>query len=172
MLTAWLAGVLPLIGCVAGTLFTQVSLGHVELAKYSGSGTGGSGADSQTIPQPAAPTALVSGHNVTVSWPTTTMSGGTPVPGYAVQRYTAAGVAGDHARGLHWHAHLDVVRRVGSTERTVALLSARNRQQLDGRRERPERDRHGWHADAGLHLTDHQFTSGRAHGHDLELRRR
>ena len=60
---------------------------------YSGSGLGGAGTDAQTVPQSGAPTALVTGHNVSVSWPATTMSGGTPAPGYVVQRYTSAGVA-------------------------------------------------------------------------------
>jgi hypothetical protein len=82
-----------LIGCVAATLFSQVSIGPVELAKYSGNGLGGSGSLAQTVPQPIAPTALVNSKKnvVTVSWSTTTLSGGTPVPGYIVSRYTAAG---------------------------------------------------------------------------------
>jgi hypothetical protein len=80
------------IAGVAGTLFTQVGLGRAALTTYSGSAGGAAGSSSQTVPQAAAPTALVSGSTVTVSWSTTTLSGGPPAPGYIVRRYTSVGV--------------------------------------------------------------------------------
>jgi hypothetical protein len=80
-----------LLAGLAGARPAHTALGPVELALYSAAGAGPSRASSQTVPQSAAPTALVNLSNVTVSWATTTLSGGTPAPGYVVRRYTAGG---------------------------------------------------------------------------------
>ncbi|MCA1844284.1 MAG: hypothetical protein LC792_14070, partial [Actinobacteria bacterium] len=59
----------------------------LELIRWTGGAAGGAKALAQSLPQPAAPTPVVNGPQVTVSWSATTMSGGSPVPGYVVRRY-------------------------------------------------------------------------------------
>jgi hypothetical protein len=44
------------------------------------------------VPQANTPLAVASGHNVTVSWNASQLSGGTPVAGYKVRRYANGGI--------------------------------------------------------------------------------
>ncbi|MFN8024607.1 MAG: hypothetical protein U0Q03_23970 [Acidimicrobiales bacterium] len=60
-------------------------------AGYGAPGAGSASADAQSIPVPAAPTAVVTGANVVVSWTAVTLSGGTPVSGYSLERLDATG---------------------------------------------------------------------------------
>jgi predicted alpha/beta-hydrolase family hydrolase len=62
-------------------------------ALYSSGGSGPSTTEAQSVPASAAPQAVVSLRDVTVTWQATTMSGGTPAAAYTVRRYNAGGVA-------------------------------------------------------------------------------
>jgi hypothetical protein len=66
---------------------------HQVLAAFSASGGGTGLTISASIPSSAAPTAVVVGRDVTVSWPTTTLSSGTPAAAYTVRRYDTSNVA-------------------------------------------------------------------------------
>ena len=57
------------------------------VAHASGAGT----VDADTLPEGDIPFALVSGRDVTVSWDQATLTSGTPVQGYRLQRYPATG---------------------------------------------------------------------------------
>ena len=65
---------------------------RTALAAFSAAGAGSGSSGAQSIPASAAPIATAVGRNVTVSWQTTTLSGGTAAPQYVVRRYDAAGV--------------------------------------------------------------------------------
>lgn len=60
-------------------------------AGYGAPGAGLGAADAQSIPSPEAPVAVATGPNVTVSWTSVTLSGGTPVTGYTLQRFDGTG---------------------------------------------------------------------------------
>ena len=60
---------------------------HRTFAVFSATGVGTGLTTSATIPPAASPTATVSGRDVTVSWPTTTLSSGMPAEAYTVRRY-------------------------------------------------------------------------------------
>ena len=62
-------------------------------AAFSSSGAGSARATLQSIPQAAAPVGVSSGHDVTLSWAATTLSGGTPATAYTVRRYNTSNVA-------------------------------------------------------------------------------
>jgi hypothetical protein len=62
-------------------------------ALYSSAGNGAGTTASQSIPASAAPQAVVSVRDITLTWQATTMSGGTAAAAYVVRRYTTAGVA-------------------------------------------------------------------------------
>lgn len=62
-------------------------------AAFSANGAGLGRATLQSIPQAAAPVAVASGREVTVSWAMTTLSGGTPAGAYTVRRYDTSNVA-------------------------------------------------------------------------------
>ena len=128
-IASWLVFGGAVIVC-AGSLFTQVAPGSVELVLYSGSGLGGAGTDAQTMPQSAAPSALVTGHNVTVSWPATTMSGGTPAPALCRAALHLGWGGRSDSRELQRNRDLDIVRRVDSARWAVALQRARGGRQL------------------------------------------
>ncbi len=66
---------------------------HPTFAAFSAAGTGTGLTTSASIPPSVAPTAVVSGRDVTVSWPTTTLSSGTPAEAYTVRRYDTSNAA-------------------------------------------------------------------------------
>jgi hypothetical protein len=94
-LRSGLAGALVASGLVAGGLLSspaqgtseRVPLAAPQLVRYSSAGSGTSRSGSQVVPAAAAPTPVANGRNVTISWPATTLSGGTPSNGYVVRRY-------------------------------------------------------------------------------------
>jgi hypothetical protein len=57
----------------------------------TGAGAGAGAGQAQTVNGGNAPTATPSGSSVTLTWPQTTLSGGTPVAGYIVKRFTTGG---------------------------------------------------------------------------------
>jgi hypothetical protein len=99
------AGALPLPTDQAGTTSATVVAEDSTSSSHNGAamgvrfhlaswtaGTSGSGRGlAQSLPDGAAPVALVSGRNVTVTWNQVQMSGGTPVSGYRVRRYQNGG---------------------------------------------------------------------------------
>ncbi len=62
-------------------------------AAFAAAGSGSGRAMTQSIPQPEAPVAVAVGREVTLSWPTTTLSGGTPAAAYTVRRFDTSNVA-------------------------------------------------------------------------------
>lgn len=60
-------------------------------AGYGALGAGSGQAVAQSLPVPAAPTAVAVGSAVTVTWTPVTLSGGTPATGYVVERLDTAG---------------------------------------------------------------------------------
>lgn len=85
MMTPFIA--VPLgIGCVASLISPQAAE-----ATFSAVASGSSSAGAQSIPVSAAPNAVAVGREVTVSWPATTLSGGTVAVGYTVRRYDTSG---------------------------------------------------------------------------------
>ncbi|HYN32506.1 MAG TPA: hypothetical protein VES40_07765 [Ilumatobacteraceae bacterium] len=66
---------------------------HQTLAAFSADGVGSGLTASASIPSSAAPSATVVGRDVTVSWPTTTLSSGVPAEGYTVRRYDTSNAA-------------------------------------------------------------------------------
>jgi len=62
-------------------------------AAWSAAATGPAAARAVTMPTGSAPAAFVSGTDVTVRWPAATMSDGTAVEGYRVERVDANGNA-------------------------------------------------------------------------------
>jgi hypothetical protein len=81
------------IGVVAVVVAALAPAAGAVHAVYSANATGPASSASQSVPASAAPTAVVAGVDVTVSWQATTMSGGTPVGSYTVRRYDTAGDA-------------------------------------------------------------------------------
>ena len=63
------------------------------LASWLALGVGSGGAQADSIPKPSAPSASVSGRNVTVTWTAVKFAKGTNVSGYTVARYGADGSA-------------------------------------------------------------------------------
>lgn len=68
---------------------TAVFAAGAALAAWSASGGGGADALAEVMPRGATPTASVSGSAVALSWPAVTMSDGSGVQGYIVNRYNA-----------------------------------------------------------------------------------
>lgn len=62
-------------------------------AAWTSPATGAGTASSTTVPAGPQPTVSVVGRNVTVTWPTTTLTSGDAVSGYRVRRYAASGQA-------------------------------------------------------------------------------
>jgi hypothetical protein len=59
-----------------------VAVPAMALAAWTASGTGTGAAGAVVMPAGGAPTAVASGRDVTVWWPTSTFPDGTPVAGY------------------------------------------------------------------------------------------
>lgn len=79
---------------VVGIVALGASLPHPATAAWTTGGGGASAVVAQSIPTAATPTAVVTGRNAAVSWAATTLTGGTPVDGYALTRVDAStGVA-------------------------------------------------------------------------------
>ena len=106
---------------------------HLHMASFTSGGSGSGTIGAQSIPQAEAPDAVVTGRNVTVSWSTTTMSGGTPAPGYVVRRYDIGGSQATILSNCSGTITGDLVRRVPCARRRVALHRAGGRGHLDRR---------------------------------------
>jgi hypothetical protein len=78
------------VGAAAGS--RAADLGPTELVKWSSASAGNARATAQTVPQAGTPTPVANARNVTVSWPATTLSGGTTSAGYIVRRYNTSNV--------------------------------------------------------------------------------
>jgi len=83
------AAVVTLLAAVA---FVALPIRFASAA-FSANGVGSGQASLQSIPQAAAPVGVSSGHDVTLSWAATTLSGGTPAAAYTVRRYDTSNVA-------------------------------------------------------------------------------
>ena len=73
---------------VAGVVAT---IAVVALAAWLATGAGNSHARAQIVTSGNAPTVGATGSAVTVSWSSSTLSGGGPVSGYVIRRYTTGG---------------------------------------------------------------------------------
>jgi hypothetical protein len=82
-LTPFLRGVV-----IAGLLAAG---SHAASAAWSATGTGPGDAASSTMPAGNPPTGLARAATVSLSWTAATLPDGTPVAGYTIQRYNAAG---------------------------------------------------------------------------------
>jgi hypothetical protein len=92
MMRRVLAGGVAVLAITAGiAALTPAPAFAVSYWRTTASGAGR--ALAQSIPGPAAPVAVVNGPQVTVTWSATTMSGGSPVPGYVVRRYNQSNVS-------------------------------------------------------------------------------
>lgn len=76
------------------TLVLAISqlVGARAYASYAASATVTVASSAQIVPRATAPLAAANGSTITVSWPATTLSGGTPAPQHTVRRYDTAGV--------------------------------------------------------------------------------
>ncbi|MEI8238659.1 MAG: hypothetical protein WCI22_04505, partial [Actinomycetota bacterium] len=83
---------MPVVIAVSFAAMTTVAPGMAS-ALFSTGGGGAALSAAQTVPVSATPTAVASARDVTVTWPATTLSGGTPATGYVVRRYNGIGVA-------------------------------------------------------------------------------
>lgn len=81
LLVAVVTSVLPLLGSAPAR------------ATWSSSGGGAAAGRAVTMPAGQAPTASVRGTDVVVRWPAATVTDGTPVAGYRVERYPDSGPA-------------------------------------------------------------------------------
>lgn len=61
------------------------------LASWTAAGSGSAAGMTDVMPAGASPTAGASGDVATVTWAAVTLAGGTPVAGYVIARYNAAG---------------------------------------------------------------------------------
>jgi hypothetical protein len=77
----------------AGAIAVGLTVAGVAVASWLSTGVGAGAGKAQTINGGNASAATPSGAAVVLTWPQTTLSGGTPVAGYAVKRYTTGGVA-------------------------------------------------------------------------------
>ncbi len=84
-------------------------------AAFLASGSGSALATSQSIPAPAPPVAVAGGREVTLSWPTTTLTGGTAVTSYTVRRYDTSNIAQTVLSGC------DVVTTTSCVENNVPI---------------------------------------------------
>ena len=94
-------------------------LGSSAAAAWNSPGTGNAYSRASSLPSGNAPTTSVSGRNVSVSW--TAPSGGAPVGGYAVSRYSAGGVSPDPQLRLQRNGRWPLLRRAGGAERHLDL---------------------------------------------------
>ena len=74
--------VLSATGCLSAVFSPSAAS-----AAYTAAGAGSASAAAQSIPRSAAPTGVAVGREVTVSWQSTSLSGGTPAGAYTVRRY-------------------------------------------------------------------------------------
>jgi hypothetical protein len=65
---------------------------RVASATFSAAAAGAGGSGAQSVPQSAAPVAVATSREVTVSWAATTLSGGTSATSYVVRRYDTSNV--------------------------------------------------------------------------------
>ena len=75
----------------AATVFWVASSAGAALAAWSATGTGAGRAAATGVPAGPTPAVSVTGRNVTVSWPATTLSTGDAVTGYSVRRVASNG---------------------------------------------------------------------------------
>jgi hypothetical protein len=76
---------------LVSALAAMLVLPSPMLIAFSAGGVVSGSLLAQSIPQAAAPTAVVSGRDATVTWPATSLSGGTAASGYIVRRYATNG---------------------------------------------------------------------------------
>ena len=77
---------------VLAACFSATAVAGKAAASFGVVAAGSVPSGAQSVPQPAAVLATAIGRDVAVSWPTTTLSGGTPATAYSVRRYDANGV--------------------------------------------------------------------------------
>ena len=92
VLTRPLMGRAAVATLLAAAAFVALPM-RVASAAFSANGAGSGRATLQSIPEAGSPVAVASGREVTVSWSTTTLSGGTPAGAYTVRRYDTSSVA-------------------------------------------------------------------------------
>lgn len=74
---------------VLSALVLAVILPAGALAAWSAQGSGHAAGAAAVMPTGNAPTAVLSGSDIVVTWPAATFANGTPVAGYVIHRYDA-----------------------------------------------------------------------------------